>query len=129
MRRGVVLLLYAAILVGEMSWSAVAPLLPSFAERFTLTDSQTGPILSVASLAILVVSIPAGAIIRRIGARRLTIVSAATMTLGNVGIGLAPSYAWLLAGRAAFGLKTGIEGKRENDEQDKSVNREEIRIK
>jgi predicted MFS family arabinose efflux permease len=108
MKRTVVFLLYGAILVGEMSWSAVAPLLPSFADRFALTDAQTGPILSVASLAILVISIPAGAMIRRTGARRLTIVSAATMSLGNIAIGLAPSYAWLLVGRAVFGLGLGM---------------------
>jgi predicted MFS family arabinose efflux permease len=108
MRRGVVLLLYIAILVGEMSWSAVAPLLPSFADRFSLSDSEAGLILSVASMAILVVSIPSGAIIRRVGARGLTIISAVTMTLGNVGIGLAPNYGSLLAGRAVFGLGLGM---------------------
>ena len=108
MRRGVVLLLYVAILVGEMSWSAVAPLLPSFADRFSLGDGQTGLILSVASLAILVVSIPAGAITHRIGARRLTVASAVTMTLGNVAIGLASTYGVLLAGRAIFGLGLGM---------------------
>ena len=108
MRRGVVLLLYIAILVSEMSWSAVAPLLPSFAERFSLSDSAAGLILSVASMAILLVSIPAGALVGRIGARRLTVVSAVTMTLGNVGVGLAPTYGWLLAGRAVFGLGVGM---------------------
>src|SRR5215210_5768158 len=108
MRRGIVLLLYVAILVGEMSWSAVAPLLPSFAERFSLGDGRTGLILSVASLAILVVSIPAGAITRTLGARRLTVAAAATMALGNVMIGLAPSYRLLLAGRAVFGLGLGM---------------------
>jgi predicted MFS family arabinose efflux permease len=108
MRRGLVLLLYIAILVSEMSWSAVAPLLPSFAERFSLSDSAAGLILSVASLAILLVSIPAGAVVSRIGARRLTVVSAVTMTLANVGVGLAPNYGWLLAGRAVFGLGVGM---------------------
>jgi predicted MFS family arabinose efflux permease len=107
MRRGVVVLLYIAILVGEMSWAAVAPLLPSYAEKFTLTDAQTGLILSIASLGILVVSIPAGAITRRIGARRLTVISAVTMTVGNVVIGLAANYGSLLAGRALFGLGLG----------------------
>ena len=108
MRRGVVLLLYVAILVSEMSWSAVAPLLPSFADKFSLGDGRTGLILSVASLSILVVSIPAGAITRSIGARRLTVASAAVMALGNVLFGLAPSYWLLLAGRAIFGLGLGM---------------------
>jgi predicted MFS family arabinose efflux permease len=108
MRRGVVILLYVAILVGEMSWSAVAPLLPSFAQRFSLSDSKAGVILSIASLAILVVSIPAGAITRRIGARRLTVGSAVMMTLGDVALGTASSYGLLLVGRALFGLGMGM---------------------
>ena len=108
MRRGVVILLYVALLVGEMSWSAVAPLLPSFAARFSLSDSKAGVILSVASLAILLVSIPAGAITRRIGARWLTVSSALMMTLGNIAIGTASSYGSLLVGRALFGLGLGM---------------------
>jgi predicted MFS family arabinose efflux permease len=108
MRRGVVILLYITLLVGEMSWSAAAPLLPSFADRFSLSDSRAGLILSVASMAILFVSIPAGAITRRIGARRLTVASAVTMTVGDVVIGVASSYGWLLAGRGVFGLGLGM---------------------
>jgi predicted MFS family arabinose efflux permease len=108
MRRGVVVLLYIALLVSEMSWSAVAPLLPSFSDRFSLGDSEAGLILSVASMAILLVSIPAGAITRRIGARRLTVAATITMTLGNVAVGLASNYGWLLAGRAVFGLGLGM---------------------
>jgi MFS family permease len=108
MRRGIVILLYVAILVGELSWSAVAPLLPTFADRFALGNSRTGLILSVASMAILVVSIPAGAITRWIGARRLTLIAAAAMVFGDLAIGLAPGYAWLLIGRAVFGFGLGI---------------------
>ena len=108
MRRRVVVLLYVAILVSEMSWSAVAPLLPSFAKRFSLGGSRTGLILSVASLSILAVSIPASALTRRIGAKRLTVSSAVMMTVGNVVIGVSSSYVELLIGRAVFGLGLGM---------------------
>ena len=107
MQRKVVLLLYATILVSEMSWSAVAPLLPTFADRFSLGASRTGVILSVASLAILAVSIPAGALTRRFGPRRLTLAAAATMTIGNLLIGSADGYVALLLGRTVFGLGLG----------------------
>jgi MFS family permease len=106
-QRRVVLLLYATILVSEMSWSAVAPLLPTFADRFSLGASQTGVILSVASLAILAVSIPAGALTRRFGPRRLTLAAAVTMTIGNLLIGTADGYVALLVGRTVFGLGLG----------------------
>jgi MFS family permease len=106
-QRRVVLLLYATILVSEMSWSAVAPLLPTFSDRFSLSASRTGVILSVASLAILAVSIPAGAVTRRFGPRRLTLAAAVTMTLGNLLIGTADGYVALLVGRTVFGLGLG----------------------
>jgi MFS family permease len=105
--RRVVWLLYGAIIVSELSWSAVAPLLPTFAERYSLSASHTGLILSVASLAILAVSLPAGALTRRFGARRLTLGAAVTMTIGNVVIGTASGYGALLAGRTMFGLGLG----------------------
>jgi predicted MFS family arabinose efflux permease len=59
-------------------------------------------------MAILVVSIPAGAITRWIGARRLTLIAGAAMAFGDLAIGLAPGYAWLLIGRGVFGFGLGI---------------------
>ena len=108
MRRPVVLLLYVAILVGEFSWSAVAPLLPTYKERFGLSGPATGLILSVASLAILVVSFPAGALARRFGARRLTLASTVGMTVGNLMIGFSTTYLALLLGRVVFGAALGM---------------------
>jgi predicted MFS family arabinose efflux permease len=103
-----VVLLYLAILVGELSWSAVAPLLPTYQERFGLSGPETGLILSVASLAILVVSFPAGALARRFGARSLTLASAVGMTVGNLMIGFSATYPALLLGRVVFGAALGM---------------------
>jgi predicted MFS family arabinose efflux permease len=72
-----------------------------------LGASRTGVILSVASLAILAVSIPAGALTRRFSPRRLTLAAAVTMTIGNVLIGTADGYIALLVGRTVFGLGLG----------------------
>jgi MFS transporter, ACDE family, multidrug resistance protein len=108
MRRGVALLLYVTLFVAETSWSAVAPLLPSFADRFGLDGSRTGLILSVASLAILAISIPAGGLVHRLGARRVTISAGVAMTTGNLAIGVASGYGALLVGRAMFGLGLGM---------------------
>jgi MFS family permease len=106
-RRGIVLLLFVTLFVSETSWSAVAPLLPSFAERFHLDGSRTGFILSIASLAILAISIPAGRLVHRFGVRRVTVASGVAMTLGNAILALSAGYGALLAGRAVFGLGLG----------------------
>jgi predicted MFS family arabinose efflux permease len=108
MQRRVVFLLYVSLLIGEMSWSAVAPLLPSIGQRFSLGDLQISLILGLGSLGILVISIPAGALVKRIGAKRLTVVAAAGMAVGDVTIGLAPKYGFLLIGRCVFGLGFGM---------------------
>jgi predicted MFS family arabinose efflux permease len=108
MQRRVVSLLYVSLLIGEMSWAAVAPLLPSIGQRFSLGDLQIGLILGLGSLGILVISIPAGALVKRIGAKRLTVVAAAAMAVGDVTIGLAPKYGFLLIGRCVFGLGFGM---------------------
>ena len=41
--------LFAAIFVGELGWSGIAPLLPDYQAWFGLSDTQTGYILSVAN--------------------------------------------------------------------------------
>ena len=73
MRRPTVLLLFATIFVGELGWSGIAPLLPDYQAWFGLSDTQTGYILSVAAVGILLVSLPAGALSRRFSVRSLTL--------------------------------------------------------
>src|SRR5438105_12448986 len=104
MRRPVVAFLYLAILAGEAMWNAIVPLLPAFSERFSLSKVEAGVLLASTSLAILVVSIPAGVMGERFGARRLTLLAVALMAIADLGQGLAGSFAALLAARTTFGI-------------------------
>ena len=106
MRRSVVPI-YGLVLLETLVWIAIVPLAPTFASEFGLSPVETGAILSAASLAALVVALPFGRLADRIGARRVTIASAALFTLSTLGQGLAKEFWTLLLARALFGLAFG----------------------
>jgi predicted MFS family arabinose efflux permease len=106
-RRATVSLLFGAIFVAELGWAGISPLLPSFQDRYELTDVTTGLIVSVASLGILLVSLPASALTNRLSVRSLTLGSLVALALGNLGVGLSRSYAALLVARLIFGVGLG----------------------
>ena len=102
------LLLYVLIVVGEGAWAAFVPLGPVYEERFDLSATETGLLLGAASIAILLVSPPAGVLADRFGARRLTIAGTLLMSVATIAQGVAPHYATLLVGRVAFGIGFGV---------------------
>jgi predicted MFS family arabinose efflux permease len=103
-----VILLFATIFVAELGWAGISPLLPDFQDRFALSDTATGLVLSIAAVGILVVSLPAGALTRRFAVRTLTLWGVAALSIGNVMTGLAGSYGVLLLGRCLLGLGLGM---------------------
>lgn len=107
MRRRVVLLVYLALFVGELSWQGVAPLIPTYVETFGLTDSEGGIVLSLASFGILVTSLPAGYITRHVPPRRLTILAMAIIALSDLLMIVAPSYPTIVLARLVFGVGFG----------------------
>jgi predicted MFS family arabinose efflux permease len=101
------LILYVLLIVGEVAWAAFVPLGPVFERRFDLSATQTGALLSAASVAILVVSLPAGVLADRFGARRLTVVGTVTMAAGMFAQA-APGFWSLLGARGVFGIGFGM---------------------
>ncbi|HEX5018703.1 MAG TPA: MFS transporter [Actinomycetes bacterium] len=107
MRLRVIVLVYVALFVAELSWSGVTPLIPSYVKQYDLTDFQGGMVLSVASLGILVISIPAGMVTKRINPRALTLGSMAVIAVAGYGMALAPGYWAIILARLIFGLGFG----------------------
>ena len=107
MRVRVVVLVYLALFVGELSWSGVTPLIPSYIEQYDLTDLEGGMVLSVASLGILVASLPAGFVTRRVSPRTLTLAAMAVIALAGFAMAVAPGYPAIIAARLVFGLGFG----------------------
>ena len=100
-------LLFGAIFAAELGWAGISPLLPSFRDRYGLTDVASGLIVSVASVGILVVSLPASGLTNRFSVRTLTLWSLGALAAGNLGVGISSSYAGLLAARLVFGAGLG----------------------
>jgi NNP family nitrate/nitrite transporter-like MFS transporter len=105
--RRVLLPLYALIFLETLVWIAIVPLGPTFADELSLSKFETGMLLSVASLAALVVSFPLGLLSDRVGARSVTVGSACLFTLATLGQGVAEDFWSLLVARAAFGVAFG----------------------
>lgn len=107
MRRSA-LLLYLGIFAGEVVWTALVPLVPTYSQRFDLTKLESGVLLASASLTILAVSIPASVLGDRFGPRRLTLWAMALLAVSDLGTGLAGAFWQLLLARMAFGVAFGI---------------------
>jgi predicted MFS family arabinose efflux permease len=107
MRRATVLLLFGAIFAAELGWAGVSPLLPSFQDRYALSDVTTGLIVAVAAVGILLVSLPASALTNRLSVRTLTLWSLGGLGLGSLGVGISSTYLALLASRLLYGAGLG----------------------
>jgi MFS family permease/ubiquinone/menaquinone biosynthesis C-methylase UbiE len=102
-----VLPLYALFLLETLTWIAMVPLAPTYADEFGLSGVETGAILAAASLAALVAALPLGVLADRFGAREVTLASAGLFTLATLGQGLAGDFWTLLVARAGFGAAFG----------------------
>jgi MFS family permease len=99
--------IYGLFLVCGVAQAAIVPLLPRLSSQYGLSPSETGLLLALPGLATLAVSVPAGVLADRIGARRCTIIAGAVLSVACVAQAM-PSLALLLVGRALFGLAFGV---------------------
>ncbi|HZC40527.1 MAG TPA: MFS transporter [Streptosporangiaceae bacterium] len=96
-------LAYALVLASSGTQFAVVPVVPDYAQRLGLSGLQQGLVLGATGLACLAVSVPAGSLSDRLGARKLTLWAGALMTVAVLMQALAGSFLLLLAARLAFG--------------------------
>jgi MFS family permease len=100
--------LYLLLALAELVHWAIVPLLPGLADRFGLSQLEAGGLVAATGIATLAVSLPAGVLTDRVGARRLTVSAGIVLTASTLGQALAPSYALLLTARLVFGAGFGI---------------------
>jgi predicted MFS family arabinose efflux permease len=98
------LCVYGLVLATAGTQFAVVPILPTYAHTFGLSGVAQGAVLGATGLAALAVSLPAGALADRFGARRLTLWAGALMTAGVFAQALATSFPLLLGSRLVFGI-------------------------
>ena len=101
------LLFYVLVFLDEVALLSIVPLVPAYTRAYHLSDVRAGALLSAASLAIVVASVPAGRLSDRFGARVVTLVASAIAAAAMLGTAAAPNFAALLVARLAFGVGSG----------------------
>jgi MFS family permease len=86
---------------------AVLPLLPDYANRFDLGTVGAAVVVAAYPVSVPVVSIGCIALVPRLGARRITLASAALMTVATAIFAWAPSALVLVLARFVQGLASG----------------------
>jgi MFS family permease len=102
------LLLYGLILASAAAQFALVPVMPVYAHRLGLSAFQQGMVLGATGLATLAVSVPAGTLSDRFGARRITLAAGLLMAAATLAQALAGGFGALLASRLAFGAGYGV---------------------
>jgi len=108
MTRAFRLLMYGLILASAAAQFALVPVMPVYAHRLGLSGFQQGLVLGATGLATLAVSVPAGTLSDRFGARRITLAAGLLMAIATFAQALAASFPALLAARLAFGAGYGV---------------------
>ena len=102
------LLIGALILVSAAAQFALVPVMPVYARGLGLSGFEQGMVLGATGLATLVVSVPAGTLADRFGARRITLTAGLLMAAATAAQALAGDFPALLAARLAFGAGYGM---------------------
>jgi MFS family permease len=102
------LLIYGLVLASAAAQFALIPVMPVYAHRLGLSGFQEGMVLAATGLASLAVSVPAGTLADRFGARRITLAAGVLMAAAMLAQALAGSFGLLLAARLTFGVGYGV---------------------
>lgn len=86
---------------------AVIPLLPRYVERFGLSTFEAGVVIAAYPVSVPLVSLGCVVLVPRIGAKRITVGSAALMSVATVIFAWAPSAGVLVAARLVQGFASG----------------------
>jgi len=86
---------------------AVIPLLPHYVERFGLSTLGAGVVVAAYPVSVPLVSLGCIVLVPRIGAKRITVFSAALMSVATVIFAWAPSATVLVAARLVQGFASG----------------------
>ncbi len=99
--------LCALFLMAALAQALIVPVLPTLTERYQLSSSGTAVLLVLPAVATLLISVPAGMLGERLGARRLTLWASGLLFV-SCAAQAAPSYPVILAGRIGMGLVFGV---------------------
>jgi DHA1 family multidrug resistance protein-like MFS transporter len=102
------ILIYGLVLTSSAAQFAIVPVMPVYAHRFGLSGIQQGAALAAMGIAAFAVSVPAGILSDRLGARRLTLWSGLIMAVALGWQSLATGFPALMGSRLVFGIGFGV---------------------
>jgi MFS family permease len=102
--RRLLLLVGAIVLVDTMFYAAITPLLPDYADRYSLSKSAAGILAGSYAAGTLLGSLPSGWLATRWGARRVVLLGLSLMTLASLGFAFGRDIEVLDVMRFAQGL-------------------------
>lgn len=102
--RRLLLLASAVVLVDTMFFSAITPLLPTYAERFDLSKAGAGILAGSYAAGAVVGTLPSGWLATRAGSRRTLLLGLTLMAVSSVAFAFAGSVALLDATRFVDGI-------------------------
>ena len=100
--------LYMATFSAPLNMFKLPPVMTTIVDKFALSSSQSGDLMSVFSIMGFVLAIPAGFILKRFGIKLTVLFSVGTIMLGSVLGALAASAGMLFAGRFIEGIGMGL---------------------
>lgn len=104
----VLLVVFLISVAAPLNQFKVPPLMPVIMEAFQLDLSLAGMLMSVFALTGLVLALPAGIIIQRLGPKTAGLIAVGCLVLGSAWGALAPNATILLASRVVEGVGMGL---------------------
>lgn len=96
-----------SMFVDATLYLAVLPLLPHYVDRFGLTTFEAGVVLAAYPISVPFVALACIVLVPRVGARRISLISAVLMTIATVIFAWAPTYGVLVLARFVQGMASG----------------------
>lgn len=101
-------MLCVQVFILHIGQSLIAPILPLYAQKFAVSTTLVGFLITSQAIPRIFTSLPAGRLADRVGANRLLAAASGIVTLSALGAGLAPSYVILLLSQLLQGFGSAI---------------------
>jgi MFS family permease len=101
---------YLASVVAAFNQFKVPPIMPVLMETFQIDLTQAGLLMSILAVIGLVLALPTGIILQRLGSKATILIALGLMTIGSVIGALSATYIFLLSSRVLEGMGIGLIG-------------------
>jgi MFS family permease len=106
----ILLVVFLASVAGPVNQFKVPPLMPVLIETFRLNLSQAGLLMSVFAFTGLILALPAGVILQKLGPKRAGLLALGCLGIGSAWGAFSNGAGWLLASRVLEGVGMGLIG-------------------